>query len=260
MSPTNIQLICLDLDGTALDRDDKHAWLSDGVVDVLNTLGERGVRWLVNSGRSYQNQIGVAQACRRLENMPVAILSGERFIHWLSPRRGPHEPFNTQMLRRLESLYPQVTGALEPHLPRLRDRYRFNYEQDMDLILGWNLSSIDDVPAFEGELTELLASVPDAQLLRNMTWIIVTHREAGKGVVLTEAARHLGIPREQVLAIGDHLNDLDMLDGRAAGCVGCPADADDAIKAAVRRAGGMVSRHEHTAGTVDIIKTLTGLA
>lgn len=253
----DIQLICLDLDGTAADHAGPHTWLADHVVDVLNEVGQRGVRWCVNSGRSFQNQIGMIQACRPLVNMPVALLSGERFIHWTGERSLSHEPFNTLMRTRLEKMYPQVTAALGPHLERLRATYQFNYEQDTDLIIGWNLNTRPHTETFITELRTLLAGVPDAQILQNATWVIVTHREAGKGVVLAEAARHLGIAREQILAIGDHLNDLDMLDGRAAAHVGCPADSDPEVKAIVRRAGGMIASAEHTRGTVEIIRRMT---
>jgi len=39
----------------------------------------------------------------------------------------------------------------------------------------------------------------------------VTHREASKGQGLAYLARHLGIPREEVMAIGDYDNDVDMV-------------------------------------------------
>jgi hydroxymethylpyrimidine pyrophosphatase-like HAD family hydrolase len=256
----DIRLISLDFDGTALERDEKHLWLADEIVELLNRLGERGVRWCVNSGRGYQNQWGLVQACRPLENMPVALLSGERFIHWLSPKFAPHEPFNSLMHRKLEVLYPAIREALDPHRDRLRHAYDFNYEQDADLIVGWNLDSAMRALIFINELRGLLGGVPDAQIIQNDTWVIVHHRDAGKGVILTEAARHLELDRTQILAIGDHQNDLDMLDGRAAAWVGCPADADAEVQAVVRDAGGIVARGEHAQGTAEILRQVFEIA
>jgi hydroxymethylpyrimidine pyrophosphatase-like HAD family hydrolase len=249
-----LKLICLDLDGTALDFDARHLWLADPLVDVLNAAGRRGIAWCTNSGRGYQNQLGLIQACRPLDNMPVALLSGERFIHWLEPRFQPHEPFNSLMQERMKALYPRVVAAVTPHKERLRAEYEFNYEHDIDLIIGWNLVSQQQAPALVADLEGILAGVPDAQVLRNGAWVVINHRAAGKGVVLREVCDRLKISRENVLAIGDHLNDLDMLDGRAAAHTGCPADAHEDLQATVRAAGGIISQYNHTAGTVDIIR------
>jgi len=254
--PADIKLICLDLDGTAAEHDGQHAWLADAVVDALNALGQRGVRWCANSGRSFDNQLGLIQACRRLVNMPIAILSGERFIHWLAPQMRPHEPFNGRMRTRLEQMYPRVRATLEPHRERLRRSYAIRSEQDIDLIIGWNLESASQATQIAAGLRELLAPVPEAQILQNVTWVIITHRAAGKGVVLAETGRALRVGRENILAIGDHLNDLDMLDGRAAAHVGCPADADDEVKAVVRAAGGVVAGEAGVVGTAEILRNL----
>jgi hydroxymethylpyrimidine pyrophosphatase-like HAD family hydrolase len=252
-----VRLIALDLDGTALGRDELHAWLEDGLVEVLNGLAARGIDWCTNSGRNHSNQIGIIHACRPLLHMPVAVLGGERFIHWLRPKFAPHQPFNSVMQRKMDGLHPQVIAALAPHRERFRATYEFNHEQDVDGVVGWNLVDSARTPVFEAELKSIVSGIAEAQVLRNNDWIIVTHRDAGKGVILAETARHLGIPRESVLAIGDHHNDLDMLDGRAAGHVGCPGDSDELVKTAVRAAGGIVSDLPHALGTADIIKRLT---
>jgi hydroxymethylpyrimidine pyrophosphatase-like HAD family hydrolase len=83
---------------------------------------------------------------------------------------------------------------------------------------------------------------------------VVTHADFGKGRVLATAVADLGVPRERILAIGDQPNDLDMLDGRVAGYVGCPGDADDAVLATVRRAGGWVADQPGTTGTAHLIR------
>ncbi len=253
-----IKLVCLDLDGTAVDFDDDHAWIADEIVELLNEIGERGAAWCTNSGRSAQNQFGLVQACRPLVNMPVALLAGERHIYWLKPTYRPHEPFNSIMTRRMEELHPQVVAALAPYRGRLRATYTFTYEQDDDRVVGWNLADREQVPELIADLREILAGVADAQVLSNGTWVIITHVEAGKSVVLAETARQLGLSREEILAVGDQMNDVDMLTGRTAAHVGCPADASDVVKHTVRSAGGIVSDLPHTRGTADVIRRAFG--
>ncbi len=252
----NIKLISLDLDGTALDFDDQHSWLADPLVDVLNGLGRHGVYWCCNSGRHYQNQLGIVQACRGLENMPVAVCAGERFIYWTKPHTHAHEPFNSEMHDRLAKLHPQVCAAVEPHRSRVLREYPIIREYDRDGIVGWQLADESRAPELVADYKRILSEVPDAQVLRNREWVVSNHILAGKGVLLTEVALKFGIDRSSILAIGDHMNDIDMLDGRVAGFVGCPADSGDELKSVVRTAGGLVSALDHTAGTVDIIRRI----
>jgi hypothetical protein len=74
-----------------------------------------------------------------------------------------------------------------------------------------------------------------------------------KGLAVQELARHLGIRREEILAIGDGYNDMSMLDGTVAGMVGCPANAEPEIMAIVSKAGGHISRRRSLAGVLDVL-------
>ncbi len=60
------------------------------------------------------------------------------------------------------------------------------------------------------------------------------------------------------MAAGDHYNDLSMLDGVYAAMPACPANAIDAVKAVVRKAGGFVSLHGHADGIADAIAYFEG--
>ena len=51
-----------------------------------------------------------------------------------------------------------------------------------------------------------------------------------------------------IFAAGDHHNDISMLDGSFAAMPGCPANAIDAVKDAVQRAGGFVAKKDFGAG------------
>jgi hydroxymethylpyrimidine pyrophosphatase-like HAD family hydrolase len=63
----------------------------------------------------------------------------------------------------------------------------------------------------------------------DFTLLDMVHPQVSKGVGVAAAARELGIEREEVLAIGDNFNDLEMLCFAGTGVV--MANADPALKA-----------------------------
>lgn len=257
MSEPPAAVICLDLDGTGVEHDGIHAWFSDSVARAINEAARRGAVWCANSGRSADNQMGMIQACRELEAMPIAILSGERYIHDFHHTGFalvPRQPNNDLAKQKARELAPRTKAALEPKLADLEAKFGLVEWHPRAEFVAWLLTDTTDQVAFTQEVQRLLHCVPDAQVLRNGRWVVVTHADFGKGRVLATAVADLGVPRERILAIGDQPNDLDMLDGRAAGYVGCPSDADQKIIETVRRAGGWVADHSGTAGTADLIR------
>jgi hydroxymethylpyrimidine pyrophosphatase-like HAD family hydrolase len=58
-----------------------------------------------------------------------------------------------------------------------------------------------------GEITVLRTEYP----ARDLSIVDVLNKDCSKGHALERWARHRGIPREQVMAIGDNYNDIEML-------------------------------------------------
>ncbi len=61
----------------------------------------------------------------------------------------------------------------------------------------------------------------------------------------------MGVLPLQIMAVGDHLNDLPMLDRRYAHHLACPANAVDAVKKRVITQGGHVSSTNVAEGLVE---------
>ncbi len=111
-----------------------------------------------------------------------------------------------------------------------------------------------------GLVRQVAADVPEFSFNTNHVWMRFAHREIHKGSALAELARLLGIPRGEVLAIGDHLNDLPMLDGSAAGMVACPSNAVREVQEMVRRHDGYISPHPWGEGVADAIRHFSGVS
>ncbi len=250
-------IVCVDLDGTSVEYDAMHAWFSEAVARQLNAAVRRRAAWCPNSGRHADNQYGMIQACRALEALPFAILAGERYIFDVHPTTGTlrqRQPYNRVAKEKARELNPRVKAVLAPHLAEIEADFAVAEYLSAAEFVGWWLGKSASPVAFADLIRTLVAPLGDAQVLRNGQWVMVLHADFGKGVALADAARELGVPRERILAVGDQHNDVDMLDGRAAALVGCPADADAEVQAVVERAGGWIADEPGPGGTAKLIQ------
>jgi HAD superfamily hydrolase (TIGR01484 family) len=93
---------------------------------------------------------------------------------------------------------------------------------------------------------------------RNTIYLRFCHADYHKGAALSELARLIDIPRENIFAAGDHHNDVSMLNGEVAGMPACPANAIEEVKAAVDKAGGYVAKRQHGAGVHEALEYFLG--
>jgi hydroxymethylpyrimidine pyrophosphatase-like HAD family hydrolase len=107
-------------------------------------------------------------------------------------------------------------------------------------------------------MNDFLLPFDDAKVSGNHDWSFMLHRSFSKAAVLLEIAAKLGIDRGNIVAVGDGLNDISMLNGSVTSKVGCPANASREVIAAVKKAGGIVSAKESAAGTLEIIEYYFG--
>ncbi len=96
---------------------------------------------------------------------------------------------------------------------------------DRGRFIGAVTGNLEDMEKLCVFLDKLRARLPVFNYQRNTIYVRFCHNDYSKGTVLAEITRHLGLPREQVFAAGDHHNDLAMLDGRFAGHVACPSNS-----------------------------------
>lgn len=252
-----IALICLDFDGTVLAYDESPGLLHPLVVRELNALKERGVSWCTNSGRDAASQLEILDLSRGrgLAHPPEALLCGESLIfERRDGRYVPCEPWNSTTL----GLQRRFHGGIQETVRPLLDGWRAKFEAEVylgDEHTVFNVADVDSRPArLLAELAAALKGAGDAVVTRNGGWLSVLPEELGKGNVLRGYYLNSPFRREATLAVGDHLNDLSMLDGAAAGYVGCPGDAVPEVVAAVEAAGGYVATSGGPEGTVEVIQ------
>jgi len=253
-----IRLLSTDFDGTLIGHE-PDARTAASLGAALRELRERGAVWAVNTGRQLWFALeGLEHA--HLPHDPEFVLTSEKDI-FHRVEQGAWEAFgdwNARIEQRTADLFGRashVLSAIEDMVAR-EDGIEVLYENDR--LAGLMTADTATMDRTVEAIRAASAEVPDFSFNRNDVWMRFAHREIHKGSSLAELARLLGIPRSDVLAIGDHHNDIPMLDGTAAAMVACPDNAVAEVKRVVRDAGGYVSPHPWSEGVADAIRHFGG--
>src|SRR6185295_5337832 len=106
-------------------------------------------------------------------------------------------------------------------------------------------------------LDQYSRGVAHLTVVRNDVYSRFSHKAYNKGTALAQIARRLGFSREEIFAVGDHLNDLPMLSLDYARWLAAPENAIGQVKETVRRQNGFVSLLSHGEGVADALARLT---
>ncbi|MDD5199538.1 MAG: HAD hydrolase family protein [Terrimicrobiaceae bacterium] len=244
-----IRLISTDFDGTLVGHP------SDGrcVPSLARALAEfkaSGGLWAINTGRSLPHIIeGIAILDAPVQ--PDFLVTHEQEIHhrgsagewrdfgdWNAVCRARH----TELFRRAAPIFQRVrslvSAAADVTLIEEKDRPTGLITTD-ELVMDRVVAGIE----------AMRSTVPGFHYQRNTIYLRFCHADYHKGSALGELCRLTGVSRDETFAIGDHFNDLSMLDGRYARNVACPANAIPEVRAAVTAAGGRIADAPFGEGT-----------
>ncbi len=259
---SEISLICLDFDGTIMVYDEAPGFFHPAAIETLNSLAGLGVSWCTNSGRDMEGQGRILEASRArgLRHLPAALLCSESLI--FERRNGdyaPSEPWNSSALQLQSRLHEKVQSVIRP---RLAD-WAARFQPDEYIGSGYTVFNVVDEGdrplGLASEVEAALCDVPEVMVTRNGGWVAILPTQLGKGNVLRGYLDRAGIRHDRALAVGDHFNDLNMLDGSVTPHVGCPGSAVGEVVRTVRNAGGYVARAEGPEGTVEVIRYYLGM-
>ena len=254
---SDIRLVCLDFDGTIMVYDEPPGFFHPAAIDMLNGLLERGIAWCTNSGRDADGQMKILELSRAhgLRHMPAVLLCSESYI--FEQRDGtyaPSEPWNSTAKGTLRRFHQVIQQTIRPELDSWIAKYRpevYIAEQ----YTTFNVVDADGQPLrFHRDIGAAIRGIPGAVVSRNGGWISILPAELGKGNILLGYLRLAGLQSAHALAIGDHLNDINMLNGAAAHHVACPANAMVEVAQAVTAVGGYVAKAAGPEGTVEAVK------
>ncbi len=246
-------VIALDLDGTLLD-DGKR--IASETLDVLRDYVQQGTWITIATGRGFPDthRFMLENGLGPEAGFPQSLICEERDLYWLRGSDYVEDDSWNRVLKELEtSALPEIRRCTAAYGRRAPFYVNSEWAQERRGFVELVFGTVDQAAEFCEEASLNGSWPPGFRAVRNHRGVTFRHETVGKGAVLTELLRRLDVRPEQVLAMGDSHNDLDMLV-----CGVRPAttaNADDLIKETVRSLGGYVSRDATSLGVADALRS-----
>ena len=241
-----IKLIISDIDGTLVpDGTDK---INHEIFSVIQTLYKRGIRFAAASGRQF---ISIKKLFEPIADIIFYIPDGGSVVRTIDetifeetiPQDIAKEvardilsiPGCDMMICGMKGTY--VMDKNSKMAKWLIDSYHFDVEEIKNLddeindeILKVSLYHVDDA---EGKASDFFMDKWKDTLqlsCAGVMWIDCSHKNANKGIALQHLQKYLEITKEETMAFGDNINDLEMIEN--SGISYAIGNARDEIKAA----------------------------
>jgi HAD superfamily hydrolase (TIGR01484 family) len=245
--PLPIQLISTDFDGT-LFAEFENPPVPEELQHLIGRLQKAGVKWVINTGRDLSSLLeSLGRAHLSVRPDLLVVVEREIYVHEKSQYIG-WEDWNRTCAQAHAELFARVRADLPRLVAWVNERFTASVYEDSYSPFCLIAEANKDADLIHEYLNDYCAQVPRLTVVRNDVYARFSHEAYSKGTALSEIARRLGVGRDQVLAAGDHLNDLPMLSREHARCLVAPSNAIELVKQTVRRQGGFVSDEPHGYG------------
>ena len=234
----DIRLIAIDIDGTLLDP---HFQVSAANLDALRRAHDRGIEIILVTGRRHTFALPIAKALGfdlwliTSNGAVTRSTNGEAFHRDLLPRstalklvqymidfRGncvltfDHEGKGALALETMEELNLSIQKWLEKnsqYLEFVRPLERCLTEDPIQAMFCGTVAKMGTAMEHlaRAQFTDEITVLRTQYIARDLTIVDVLNQGCSKGHAVERWATHRGLAREQVMAIGDNYNDIEML-------------------------------------------------
>jgi hydroxymethylpyrimidine pyrophosphatase-like HAD family hydrolase len=246
-------LLCFDLDGTLLDPvTGQHP--PQVFHDYIDLLTSAGAACALVTGRSLPLALTALEQ-PALGLTPKFVVARDCEIHVMADDRQCEEfaAWNAA----IQDAYRSTRRALAGPLAQLRE---YAGREPGCNVVATDASLLDFLCVDYASVVRLCRMIDrirtDAPYIRyycNNLHIRLGLDAFNKGTAVATIGQVLGIPARDIFAAGDNHNDLDMLSGRPAARVACPANAAPIVKAVVARNNGFVASQRAGTGVTEAL-------
>jgi HAD superfamily hydrolase (TIGR01484 family) len=240
MMETELKIICTDFDGT-LHSESQNPPIPEGLLSLIAQFQRRGAKWVVNTGRD----LGSLQATLSRTSQgvhPDYLIVVEREIHTRTQRVYlAHDAWNHQCAREQETLFKLVRPRMGEVKSWIRARFHALVYEDVYSPFCLAATSNDDADEILDYVQSFFRDLPELTIVRNDIYARFSHVRYNKGTALGEVARLENAKPEQILAAGDHWNDIPMFTNRFARWMIAPSNSVADVKALVLSQNGFVA-------------------
>ena len=229
----SIKLIAFDLDGSLLNG--KHQ-LDDKTVEAVKKVREKGIKTLVATGRMYcsakphTDKLGIPD--------PIITYNGALVIDPKDQKELFHDPIPFKIAKKITEMVVENGYHLQLYIDdKLYVAENNEFTQRYADISGIEANAVGNLDEFlEEEPTKMLIIEEDEDkqteinnfLIKNFSdqielassypsFIEITKKDISKAVPLKKIVADYNLKREEVMAFGDGLNDLKMIEWAGTG-------------------------------------------
>lgn len=222
-----IKMIAFDLDGTLLNAEHQ---LSEKTIEAVKKVREKGVKTLVATGRMFKsakphiNRLGVTD--------PAITYNGALVVNPKTEEQLFHSPLPLEIAKKITKLSVENDYYLQLYIDdQLYISEENKYTREYNEISGIKANVVGNLYEFlESEPTKMLILEEDKAKrveIKNFlhenfadeielsssysSFIEITKKNISKALPLEKIADNFGIKQEEVMAFGDGLNDLKMI-------------------------------------------------
>lgn len=261
--PGRLKLVAVDLDDTLLAQD---LSVTDRVKSAVKLVRAAGVHFTISTGRMYKS---ASRFARELGiDIPLITYQGALVKNSLSGEVLIEKPlplaYAREVIARVHQYGYHLNSYLDDRLLFERDtpegrRYAALSGVDYEIV-GDFLNYLDRDPMkiiaiAEECLIDKLKAEMNPFFAGKITvtkskphFLEFSHLQATKGFALSFLASHFGIKREEIMAVGDGYNDLDMLEYAGLGVVVANARGE------IKEKAGYVTEATYGDGVVEALE------
>ncbi len=235
-----IKLISTDFDGT-VHTDFEHPPVPRELETLIGELQQRGVVWVINTGRDLTSLMETLTKSGVSIRPDYAVVVEREIYELQASEYVSVRDWND----RCTQLHAEIFTKVRPHMPQItswvNSRYRAMVYEDPYSPFCLVAEKPSDAEEIHDYLEFYFKEVDNLVVMRNDVYARFSHKAYHKGTALAEIARRLHIKPDEILAAGDHMNDLPMLSNEFARWLVAPMNAIELVKEKVRRQDGYVS-------------------